>query len=217
MKWRNLVSLNACGVFEVFKFRLMGDHTKTIKDKLLFLFNKIKQSCMDYRVAMVSVVITTLYAAFCCTLGNLFDAESVIWKFVWYEEDILRFFLLFVMATVFTENILPYEKKEHRIKTIRILCFVLAAVISAAFIAAQNVDKICKHIWSTVNQAENITMEWIGVLLVLLISELLLLDDTETLVELSLNFDIDYKDGIKEGEEYFEWGTIYISGMLLRL
>ena len=218
---------------------------KTIKDKLLFLFNKIKRSCMDYRVAMVSVAIATLYAALCCTLGNLVDAESVIWPIIWYEGDVLRFFLLFVLAAVFTESILSYEKKEHRIKIIRILCFVLSAVISAAFIAAQNIVGICRDILRASNQSEVAAMEWtegtlieewamrcyialllllilgilyfihkkssvgfieymmhvganfcvvtaiyvvlwIGVMLILLILDLLLLNDTETLVELSL-------------------------------
>lgn len=133
---------------------------KTIREKLLFIFNKIKQSCMDYRVAMVSVAIATLYAALCCTLGNLVDVESVIWPIIWYEGDVLRFFLLFVLAAVFTESILSYEKKEHRIKIIRILCFVLAAVISAAFIVAQNIVRICKYIESAVNQSEAASMEW---------------------------------------------------------
>ena len=218
---------------------------KTIKDKLLFLFNKIKQSCMDYRVAMASVAIATLYAAFCCTLGNLVDVESAIWPIIQHEEDVLRFFLLFVLAAVFTESILPYERKEHRTKIIRILCFVLAAVISAAFIAAQNIVGICRDVLSASNQSEDTAMKWtegvlieewamrcyialllllmlgilyyihkksgvgfieymmhvganfcvvtaiyivlcIGVLLVLLILDLLLLDDTEALVELSL-------------------------------
>lgn len=218
---------------------------KTIKDKLLFLFNKIKRSCMDYRVAMVSVAIATLYAALCCTLGNLVDAESVIWPIIWYEGDVLRFFLLFVLAAVFTESILSYENKEHHIKIIRILSFVLSAVISAAFIAAQNIVGICRDILRASNQSEVAAMEWtegtlieewamrcyialllllilgilyfihrkssvgfieymmhvganfcvvtaiyvvlwIGVMLILLILDLLLLNDTETLVELSL-------------------------------
>ena len=218
---------------------------KTIKEKLLFMFNQIKQSCMDYRVAMVSVAIATLYAALCCTLGNLVDAESVIWPIIWYEGDVLRFFLLFVLAAVFTESILSYERKEHRVKIIRILCFVLSAVISAAFIVAQNIVGICRDILSASNQSEAAAMKWtegtlieewamrwyialllllilgilyfihrkssvgfieymmhvganfcvvtaiyvvlwIGVLLILLILDLLLLDDTETLVELSL-------------------------------
>ena len=218
---------------------------KTIKEKLLFMFNQIKQSCMDYRVAMVSVAIATLYAALCCTLGNLVDVESAIWPIIRHEEDVLRFFLLFVLAAVFTESILPYEKKEHRTKIIRILCFVLAAVISAAFIVAQNIVGICRDVLSASNQSEDAAMKWtegvlieewamrcyialllvlmlgilyfihkkssvgfieymmyvganfcvvtaiyivlcIGVLLVLLILDLLLLDDTEALVELSL-------------------------------
>lgn len=220
---------------------------KTIKDKLLFLFNKIKQSCMDYRVAMVSVVIATLYAALCCTVGNLVDAESVIWPIIWYKGDVLRFFLLFVLAAVFTESILPYEKKAHHTKITRMLCFVLSAVISAAFIVAQNIVAIKQDIQG-INNTDNpgnaiavwtrgyIIQEWamrcyialilllildilyfihkksgigfieymmhvgvnfcvvtaiyivlwIGVMLILLILDLLLLNDTETLLELSL-------------------------------
>ena len=218
-----------------------------IREKAAVLLNKIKHACFDYRVTMVSVAIATLYAALCCTLGNLVDVESVIWKFVWYEEDVLRFFLLFVSAVVFTESILPYEMKGQRTKIIRILCFVLSAVISAAFIVAQNIVAIKQDIQG-INNTDNpgnaiavwtrgyIIQEWamrcyialilllmlgilyfihkksnvgfieymmhvganfcvvtaiyivlwIGVFLILLILDLLLLDDIETLVELSL-------------------------------
>ncbi|MCH5262522.1 MAG: DUF4153 domain-containing protein [Lachnospiraceae bacterium] len=111
---------------------------KYLKDKLALFFNIIKQSCYNYRVAVASVVAATVFETICCILNAMTPyGESSVRSFLRYESDVLRFLILFILAVMFTESILSYEKKERRIKIIRILCFVFAAVISAVFVAVQ--------------------------------------------------------------------------------
>ena len=114
---------------------------KYLKDKLALFFNKIKQSCFDYRVTVVSVAVVTVFETVCYILDDIIPYdESLIRMFLRHEwGNVSKFLILFILATMFTESIFSYEKKEQRIKVIRILCFVLSAVISAVFVAVQEI------------------------------------------------------------------------------
>ena len=129
---------------------------KFIKEKFLFFFNKIKQSCLAYRVTMVNVAVATLYGAVCYSLDaivweevlgyNILHYNKFMQKFLELEPDVLRFIILFILAAMFTESVLSYEKKGQHTKVIRIFCFIFSAVIAAAFIAVQNVVAINQDI-----------------------------------------------------------------------
>lgn len=136
---------------------------KFIGNKISVLFSKIKQSCLDYRVTMASVAAVTLYGAACYILDCfVWGADSAMRKFLDPEPDVLRFSLLFILAAMFTESVLSYEKKGQRTKIIRILSLVFSAVIAAAFIAVQNIVAINQdvHNISGVNKADSTLDVW---------------------------------------------------------
>lgn len=126
-----------------------------IKEKLLVLYKKIRESCFDYRVTVCFVVLATLYETVFIILDNIDNRREVfgnlpIDSFLNHGPDVLRFLLLFILAVMLTENIFPYEKKEQRIRMIRTLCFVLLAVIAAAFVGLQNIsDRPVIAAWAT--------------------------------------------------------------------
>lgn len=120
---------------------------KYFKDKLAIFFNKIKQSCFGYRVSVVTVAVATVFETVCYILDDIIPyGESPIRSFLSYESDVLRFLVLFILAVMFTESVLSYEKKEQRIKVIRIMCFVLSAVISAVFVVVQEITSSASDI-----------------------------------------------------------------------
>ena len=121
---------------------------KYLKNKLALFFNKIKQSCFDYRVTVVSVAVATVFETVCYILDDIIPYdESLIRMFLRHEwGNVSKFLILFILATMFTEGVLSYEKKEQRIKVIRILCFVLSAVISAVFVAVQEITSSASDI-----------------------------------------------------------------------
>lgn len=120
---------------------------KFIRDKLSLVYSKMKQSCFDYRVTVISVAVTTLFAMVYYVLLDTIpyvyygDIPYDKYPILNFLENMLRFLVFFVMAVMFTESVFSYEKKERRINSIRIFAFVLSAVISAAFITAQNLTE----------------------------------------------------------------------------
>lgn len=116
-----------------------------IKGKLLDLYKKIRESCFDYRVSVCFVILATLYETVYIILDNIDSRKEVfgsfpIDRFLDHGPDVLRFLLMFIMAILLTESIFTYEKKEQHIRMKRILCFVLSAVMAAAFVALQNIS-----------------------------------------------------------------------------
>lgn len=124
-----------------------------IQDRLIFLYTKIKQSCFDYRVTVGAVVLVTLYETICYILNSL-D----------FESNVLRFMLFFILAVMLTESVFSYEKKEQRTKIVRILCFVLSAVMAAVFIGAQNIVAINHDIqnYYSMTKSGYVIAEWSG-------------------------------------------------------
>lgn len=145
---------------------------KFIKEKFFLFFNKIVQSCLAYRVTMVSVAVATLYGAVCYSLDaivweevlgyNILHYNKFMQKFLELEPDVLRFIIFFILAAMFVESVLFYEEKERQIKTIRILCFIFSAVIAVAFVAVQNIVAINQDIQNTYSMTKSgyVIAEW---------------------------------------------------------
>lgn len=110
---------------------------KFIRDKLLFLWNKVIQAYASYRVTVCAVVLLTLYEALHVFL-YLFDRGTrvnlPIWRLFDYDTEVTEFLLLFILAAMFMESCLTYGRKSRGIMIIRILCLLLFAAIAAAVI-----------------------------------------------------------------------------------
>lgn len=129
---------------------------KFIREKLSLVYNKIKQSCFTYRVTMICVAAATLYGVVWYILDHIYwDAypgvDSAMHRFLKYSDEVFRFFVLFILAVMFVESILSYDRKEIRIKITRIACFVLSAVTAALLVGMQS--------FSTGN---SVIREWAG-------------------------------------------------------
>lgn len=136
---------------------------KFIREKLSVFLHKIMQSCLDHRVTMVSVAVATLYGVAWTILDDIVrDADSAMRRFLDCGSDVFRFFVLFILAVMFTECVLSYEKKEKHIRIVRIFSFILSAVISVAFVIMQNIVAISHDIQNAynTNQSGNASGVW---------------------------------------------------------
>ena len=111
-----------------------------IKEKLLILYSKMKQSCFHYRVTMICVAAATLCSAVWYILNDFdWDTGSTMHQFLRYGDEVLGFFVLFISAVLFVENILSYDRKEMRIKITRIVCFILSAVTAVLLVGVRSI------------------------------------------------------------------------------
>ena len=106
-----------------------------IREKCAFLYQKIKQSCADYRVTVIAVELFTLYAV----AGQIWDDldleyTSYVMGFLFEDWALLAFLALFILAAMFVESLFPYEKKQKNINIARILGFIIGAVPAAALV-----------------------------------------------------------------------------------
>lgn len=136
---------------------------KSIKEKILFLFNKVRQSCLDYRVTMISVAAATLYGTVWYILDDFtWGADSFMRRFLNCGSDVFRFFVMFVLAVMFVESVLSYEKKNRRITIIRICCFLFSAVISVSFAVVQHIADTNSDIQNSYSMTKSgyVIAEW---------------------------------------------------------
>ncbi|MDE7431089.1 MAG: DUF4153 domain-containing protein [Lachnospiraceae bacterium] len=106
-----------------------------IREKSAFLFQKIKQSCSDYRVTVIAVELFTLYAV----AGQIWDDldleyTSHVTDFLFEDWALLAFLALFILAAMLVESLFPYEKNQSNANIARILGFVIGAVPAAALV-----------------------------------------------------------------------------------
>ena len=106
-----------------------------IREKCIFLYQKIKQSCSDYRVTVIAVELFTLYTV----AGQIWDDldleyTSRVTDFLFKDWALLAFLALFILAAMLVESLLPYEKKQRNDKFARILGFVIGAAPAAALV-----------------------------------------------------------------------------------
>lgn len=105
-----------------------------VREKCTFLYQKIKQSCSDYRVTVIAVELFTLYAL----TGLLWDDldlknSSRVTDFLFDDWALLGFLALFILAAMLVESLFPYERKQRNVKIARILGFVIGAATAAFF------------------------------------------------------------------------------------
>ena len=105
-----------------------------IREKYAFLYQKIKQSCADYRVTVIAVELFTLYAV----VGQFWDDldleyTSRVTDFLFEDWAILAFLALFILAAMFVESLFPYERKQRNVKIARIFGFVIGVATAAFF------------------------------------------------------------------------------------
>ncbi len=105
-----------------------------ICEKWAFLYQKVKQSCSDYRVTVIAVELFTLYAV----AGNIWDDlnlkyTSRVTDFLFVEETPLTFLVLFILAAMFIESLFSYEKRQRNVRIARTLGFVIGAAAAAVF------------------------------------------------------------------------------------
>ena len=106
-----------------------------IREKCIFLYQKIKQSCSDYRVTVIAVELFTLYTV----AGQIWDDldleyTSRVTDFLFKDWALLAFLALFILAAMLVESLLPYEKKQRNVKFARILGFVIGAAPATALV-----------------------------------------------------------------------------------
>ncbi|MBD5506975.1 MAG: DUF4153 domain-containing protein [Lachnospiraceae bacterium] len=106
-----------------------------IREKCAFLYQKIKQSCSDYRVTVIAVELFTLYVM-AGQIWDHLDSEytSRVTDFLFEDWALLAFLALFILAAMFVESLLPYEKKQTNVKIARILGFIIGAVPAAVLV-----------------------------------------------------------------------------------
>ena len=136
---------------------------KSIKKKVLLLFNKIRQTSFDYRVTMFCVAAATLYGAVWYILDDLgWGADSFMRRFLNYGSEVFRFFVMFILAVMLTESILSYEKKDRRTTVIRVFCFVFSAAISTAFVIVESIASINRDVQNSYSMTKSgyVIAEW---------------------------------------------------------
>ena len=106
-----------------------------IREKLAYLYQKIKQSCSDYRITVIAVELFTLYAV----AGQFWDDLDLVYTsrmtdFLFEDWAILAFLALFILAAMFVESLFPHERKQRNVKIARILGFVIGAAPAAALV-----------------------------------------------------------------------------------
>ena len=106
-----------------------------IREKCAFLYQKIKQSCSDYRVTVIATELLTLYAVI-DEIWNDLDLEytSHVTEFLFGDWALAAFLMLFILAAMLAESLLPYEKKQRNVSIARILGFVLGAAPAAVLV-----------------------------------------------------------------------------------
>ena len=106
-----------------------------IREKCAFLYQKIKQSCSDYRVTVIAVELFTLYAMADQIWDDLdLEYTSRVTDFLFEDWALAAFLALFILAAMLVESLFPYEMKQRDIKFARILGFVIGAVPAAALV-----------------------------------------------------------------------------------
>ena len=106
-----------------------------IREKCAFLYQKIKQSCADYRVTVIAVELFTLYAIADQIWDDLdLEYTSHVTGFLFENWALPAFLALFILAALLVENLFPYEKKQRNVNIARILGFVIGAAPAAALV-----------------------------------------------------------------------------------
>lgn len=105
-----------------------------IREKLAFLYQKIKQSCSDYRVTVIAVELFTLYAVAGLIWDDLdLEYTSRVTDFLFDDWALPAFLALFILAAMLVESLFPYERKQRNVKIARILGFIIGAAAAAVF------------------------------------------------------------------------------------
>ena len=98
-----------------------------IREKCAFLYQKIKQSCADYRVTVITVELFTLYAIADQIWDDLdLEYTSHVTGFLFENWALPAFLALFILAALLVESLFPYEKKQRNVNIARILGLSLA-------------------------------------------------------------------------------------------
>ena len=106
-----------------------------IREKCAFLYQKIKQSCADYRVTVIAVELFTLYAIADQIWDDLdLEYTSHVTGFLFEDWALPAFLALFILAALLVESLFPYEKKQRNVNIARILGFVIGAAPAAALV-----------------------------------------------------------------------------------
>lgn len=104
---------------------------KSLREKLLLLWRRILQAYADYRITVSAVALLTIYGAVEEFL-YIFDYETrgklLIEKCFAYSEEISVGLLLFICGAVFTESCFSYTQKEKKVRIVRSVCLVIAAL-----------------------------------------------------------------------------------------
>ena len=143
-----------------------------IREKLAFLYQKIKQSCSDYRVTVIMVELFTLYVM----VGQIWDDLNLKYiprmaDFLFHDWALPAFLALFILAAMFVESLFTYEKKQSNVKIARILGFLIGAAVSAVLVWGLRLEESGQIF----NLSGNIVAEWcerfiIGYVLLLMIA-----------------------------------------------
>lgn len=143
-----------------------------IREKCAFLYQKIKQSCADYRVSVIAIEVFTFYALTSQIWDDLnLQFTSRVTDFLFDDWVLMAFFALFIFATIFVESLFPYERKQRNVKIARIFGFVIGAVVAAVLVWGIRLGE-SEHIF---HFSGDIVAEWcerfvIGYLLIFMIA-----------------------------------------------
>ncbi|MDE6406405.1 MAG: DUF4153 domain-containing protein, partial [Lachnospiraceae bacterium] len=117
---------------------------KLFRENLTFAGKRILRLYADYRVVVSVTVLLSVYGALHNFL-HIFDydvRESLpIWRCFSYAENIYVVMLLFICAAMFMESCFSYTQKERKVRAVRLLCFLAAAVTAVLVGFGMSVDK----------------------------------------------------------------------------
>lgn len=111
----------------------MEDEMKLLREKLVWIWERIIQAYADYRVTVSAVALLTIYGAVENFL-YIFDYEMreklFLWKWFEHSEEISVGLLLFICGAMFIESCFSYTQKEKKVRVVRFFCFLAAAVVA---------------------------------------------------------------------------------------
>lgn len=107
---------------------------KFIREKIIFLYQKIKQACAAYKVTICAVELFTLYTV----LEMLWEDLGLQYKLqaadFLFQGWMSMAFFLFILVSMLVESLFPCEKKQKGEKVKKILGFATGALFAAVFV-----------------------------------------------------------------------------------
>lgn len=128
-----------------------------LREKWNWIYQKLQQSYVDYRVTMTIAGFITFYAI----AGLLWDDlnmkyASRVTDVLFHEWGMMTFLIFFMFVSMLTESLFPYGEKDKNVKIARIAVFLSGVVITCVIVLGMRQNETEKIF----NVTGDIVCEW---------------------------------------------------------